>query len=576
MASVSTIPLSSNLKTDVSNSRVLDVLIVLGLLLLAWSTFYVTPEFAANLPQDGVDYAVSAVNLLERGRPVISAYGHDFPSEHLFGTSLLLLPAYMLLGHGLGNGIYSLLLCALATITLTYAIGMRLGGRLCGCFAALFLVTHYGFWEYSQKIMSEVPSVLLATTALALLLTHRGGKRAGLLRVAAGAAVGFAVLVRYDNILLLVPAILLLPWDGTWREYMRSVGSLLAGLTPFLIILAVYDQTTFGRPWRTSYRYWGADMDSKHRTFSMDYVTRAGFMRLRGIEEPFPGNTILEGNGTFYLKSLLAEADTTRIFGHPLYWQLPGRAIYQTLALVRTTLGVIGLVACLAAWRTNSLRNRFACWLIVSTVLYIGFLLPISTQEERHLLRLVPFFCLANAIGVTVLLAQWPTKASRAVVMVLASTLIVAFAFYNWQMGFPSGSDLHVYETLTGAARQIESNAVVISNFDPTRVDAYIVRGTDRISLPLSRERPIHVFLGDDLTPTPLEPFIASEDPERVRTLLQSGRPVYWLIDNPWSGRPSPELEALAQSFRLQVLATASVNGGVEQPYFGRVHDLKQ
>jgi hypothetical protein len=143
-------------------------------------------------------------------------------------------------------------------------------------------------------------------------------------------------------------------------------------------------------------------------------------------------------------------------------------------------------------------------------------------------------------------------------------------------MGFPSGSDLHVYETLTGAARQIESNAVVISNFDPTRVDAYIIRGTDRISLPLSRERPIHLFLGDDLTPTALEPFIASEDPERVRTLLHSGRPVYWLIDNPWSGRPSPELKALGQSFRLQVLATASVNGEVERPYFGRVHDLKR
>jgi len=573
---VRAIPLSSNLKTDVFNSRLFDVVIIFGLLLLAWLTFYVTPEFAANLPQDGIDYAMSAVNLLERGHPVISAYGHDFPSEHPFGTSLLLLPAYMILGHGLGNGIYSLLLCALATITLTYAIGMRLGGRLCGCFAALFLVTHYGFWEYSQKIMSEVPSALLATAALALLLTRPSGKRAGLTRAAAGAVIGFAVLVRYDNILLLTPAILLLPWGGTWRENMRSAGSLLVGLAPFLIILAVYDQTMFGRPWRTSYHCWGADMDSKHQTFSVDYVTRAGFMRLRGIDEPFPGNTILEGNGTFYLKSLLAESDTTRIFGHPLYWQLPGRAIYQTLALVRTILGVIGLVACLAAWRTNLPRGRFATWLIVSTVLYVGFLLPISTQEERHLLRLVPLFCLANAIGVTILLAQWPTKAGRAVVMVLASAVIGAFAFYNWQMGFPSGSDLHVYETLTGAARQIESNAVVISNFDPTRVDAYIIRGTDRISLPLSRERPIHLFLGDDLTPTALEPFIASEDPERVRTLLHSGRPVYWLIDNPWSGRPSPELKALGQSFRLQVLATASVNGEVERPYFGRVHDLKR
>jgi hypothetical protein len=446
---------------------------------------------------------------------------------------------------------------------------------MCGCFAALFLITHYGFWEYSQKIMSDVPSVFLATATLVLLLTNCGGKRAGLVRAAAGASLGFAVLVRYDNILLLVPAILLLPWAGTWREHMRHAGSLLAGLAPFLIILAVYDQATFGRPWQTGYHYWGAEMDARRRLFSVEYITRAGFMRLRGIEEPFPGNTILEGNGTFYPKSLLAESDTTRIFGHPLYWQLPSRPIYQALALARTALGVIGLVACLAVWRTNYLRNRFSRWLIVSTVLYVGFFLPLSSQEERYLLRLVPVFCVANAIGVTALLAQWPPKVGRAVV-VLASTLIVAFAFYNWQMGFPSGSDLHVHGTLTEAARQIESNAVVISNFDPLRVDAYMIRGTDRMSVPLSRERPISVLINGATRLTPLEPFIASEDPERVSAFLQSGRPVYWLIDNPWSGRPSPELETLARSFRLEVLATASVDGKPERPYFGRVRSLAQ
>jgi hypothetical protein len=73
-----------------------------------------------------------------------------------------------------------------------------------------------------------------------------------------------------------------------------------------------------------------------------------------------------------------------------------------------------------------------------------------------------------------------------------------------------------------------------------------------------------------------LAPFIASEDPERLRAFLQSGRPVYWLIDNPWSGRPSTELETLARSFRLEVLATAGVEGRAERPYFGRVRNLAQ
>src|SRR5579863_5565256 len=96
---MNTIPLSSSLGKEFDHPWLVDVLIVGGLLLLAWLGYFATAEFAANLPQDGVDFAVPAVNLLERGRLVASAYGHDFPSAHPFGTSLLLLPSYILRGH---------------------------------------------------------------------------------------------------------------------------------------------------------------------------------------------------------------------------------------------------------------------------------------------------------------------------------------------------------------------------------------------------------------------------------------------------------------------------------------------
>src|ERR1700691_3523995 len=109
-------PLSSSLRKEIAHPWAVDILIVVGLLLLAWLGYFVTPESAANLPQDGVDFAVPAVNFLERGRLVSSAYGHDFPSAHPFGTSLLLLPSYMLRGHFLGNGIYSMFCCAFGAI----------------------------------------------------------------------------------------------------------------------------------------------------------------------------------------------------------------------------------------------------------------------------------------------------------------------------------------------------------------------------------------------------------------------------------------------------------------------------
>jgi 4-amino-4-deoxy-L-arabinose transferase-like glycosyltransferase len=572
---VNTIPLPPSLRKEISNPVVLDVLIVSGLVLLALLAFYATPEFAANLPQDGVDLAVPAVNLLERGRLVVSAYGHDIPPSHPFGTSLLLLPAYMIVGHGLGNGIYALLLYALGAIALTYVLGVKLGGRWCGCVAAMFLITHYGFWQYSQKIMSEVPSVFLGTVVLALLLAIRDRERPGLLCLAVGVVLGFAATVRYDNLLLLAPSAVLLLRDGPWRERMRRVALCLAGVAPFIILLAAYDQVTFGSPWRTGYHYWAQGWDDTRQSFfSAQCITKPGFMRVHQIEGQLAG--IVDGNAAFYAKSLLAESDTTRIFGHPLYWQQAGRRIYQALALLRSALGVMGLLACLAAWRTASLRKPFFLWLATATVACIGFYLVYYWQEERFLIRLVPAFCLANAIGVTVLLAAWPARATRVTVIAVVSALMAAFAFFNWQMGFPSGNDLHLYETLSQAARHMQSNAVIVSNFDPIRLDAYVIRGTDRIAVPLARDRDAGVFIGENSTPTFFHPFVASEAPERLRELLHSGRPVYWLIDDPWSGRPSIAFRTLQGAFRLQVLATASVNGGPEQPYFGRIHDPPQ
>ena len=513
-------PPLSGLQKEITHPLVLDGLIVLGLLLVAWLGYFATPQLAANLSQDGIDFAMPAVNLLERGRLVMTAYGHDFPSSHPLGTSLLLLPSYVIFGHFLGNGIYSLFLCAFGSIVLTYFIGVKLGGRLCGSVAALFLITHYGFWQYSQKIMSEMPSVFLATALLALLLTIRERKRPGLTCLLAGAVLGFAIMVRSDNLLLIVPAAWLL-WENTWRVRLRQVGLCLVGMLPFLAGLAVYDQATFGSPWLTGYQYWGNAGSSGQPLFSTAYATKSGFIRLRGIDSQFAW--LIDGNAAFYSKSLLGEADTSRVFGDPNYWQLSGRRLYQTLALLRTALGLIGLLACLIGWRTHPLRRKLLLWLIISTVMYVFFYLGFSWQEERFLLRLVPAFCLANAMGVSALLFLWPARVVRLAVVTLVGALILALGVFNMQMGFPTGGDSYLYESLSLASQRMEPNAVVVSNFDPLRVDPYLIRGTARIAVPLERSRAITVNVGRDLTPTTVCPFVAAEHPERLREFLHTG-----------------------------------------------------
>ena len=560
---------------DALASRWCDAMIIFGLILFASFSFYATPEFAANLPQDGADSAIPAVNLLERGKLVLTIFGHDHPPSHPFGLSLLLVPAYVVAGHFLGNGIYAILLCALGSIVVIYVLGVKLGGRWCGSFAALFLITHYGFWQYSQKIMSEVPSVLLLTSVLALVLSVREKREAGFRCVVAGAILGFAVTVRYDNLLWFAPTAALLSGAGSWRERLRRVGLCLAGLAPWILLLAAYQQATFGRPWRTGYSHWGNAGDSTQPLFSLKYITTAGFLGMKQIDGQRAG--LVEGNGIFYAKSLLAESDTTRIFGNPLYWQLPDRPIYQLLAGLRTALGVVGIVACLVAWRTNPFRRQFLLWLILTALISIGLYLLYSWQEERFLMRLVPLFCLANAMGLTALLAKWPAKSFRAIATVVAGVLLVALAFYNWQMGFPTGNDLHLYEVFTYATGHMERNAVVVTNIDPIHVDAYLIRGTERLAVPLVRHRGgVSVIVNGRSTIASIDPFVATEDPERLRELLHTGRPVYWLIDNPWTRSPPVDLDALERLFRLQVLAPASPNGPDEQPYFGRVYDLPQ
>jgi hypothetical protein len=84
------------------------------------------------------------------------------------------------------------------------------------------------------------------------------------------------------------------------------------------------------------------------------------------------------------------------------------------------------------------------------------------------------------------------------------------------------------------------------------------------------------VFIGGDLTPTFISPFVASRDPERLRELLHSGLPVYWLIESPWREQAAPELEPLARSFRLTALASAKSRSRADHPFFGRVDDLPQ
>jgi hypothetical protein len=201
-------------------------------------------------------------------------------------------------------------------------------------------------------------------------------------------------------------------------------------------------------------------------------------------------------------------------------------------------------------------------------------------RDERFLLRLVPAFCLANGLGVTALFAKWPSWRVRSAVLVAVGAQIVGFMLWNVRIGLPPGEQFENYQALTFLTSKIEANAVVVSNFNPFLVDAYLIHGTHRIAVPLGTNCETRAFIGDDSTPTIFSPFVASRDPERLRELLHSGLPVYWLIDRPWSHQPASddysELNTLAQSFDVLLLGTVEFRSEDYRPLFGRIVDKPQ
>jgi len=68
-----------------------------------------------------------------------------------------------------------------------------------------------------------------------------------------------------------------------------------------------------------------------------------------------------------------------------------------------------------------------------------------------------------------------------------------------------------------------------------------------------------------------LEPFQAGAEPEKLVELARSGRPVYLVVENPWTGQPLPELAVFERYFRVYGVAFTIAKDGRELPYLMRL-----
>jgi len=561
----------------------LDGLLLVPLLILSFSYLYASPEFAANLPQDAVDFVLPALNLVEHGSLATTCYGQHPPPAHPFGMPLLLAPAYLIFGHFPGNGIYSILFFALGAVTTVYFIGRRLGGRVCGCFAALFLVTHNGFRKYAAKIMSEVPSIFLLALILLWMLRLRGRSRTSWGYCGIGTLVGLAIAVRWDNALVLVPTFALLVHDS-WKCSLKRGVYVGIGLILWLVALGFYNYAHFGSPLRTGYHYWGNAGTETVPLFSFRYATARGYWRTRGYSERFIQAN--NGNLLLLLKTLLNQADMTRTFNNPSRWDnIPGRYTYQALVIARTLLGFAGLAWCIRLRRKLPSADA-ALWFTSLSMVMILFYTFYSWQEERFLLRLVPFFCVFDAMSPAVIRAiteKWPSSNRMAAAFcghALICGLICLLTYLSASGLVPQGDDnLHLYQAMHSTSSITESNAVVVTDWDPFRPDLYIIQGTQRTLIPLSKDA--------------RAPFAASEEPEKLIALSRQGRPIYLLLHDPASpselgmrhrgprimlaiayyNASTGGLDTLAKYFQYEPLLTyKDRNGQPLWPYLFKLH----
>ncbi|MBI2942183.1 MAG: glycosyltransferase family 39 protein [Chloroflexi bacterium] len=161
-----------------------------------------------------------------------------------FGYPLLMATAIKVAG--LPAAFWVTPLLAAGAILLTYLLGRWWLGRAGGSLAALLTVLLPNFLWGSLQPMSDVPATFFSALALVALFYPRPRPWSDLLL---GGAVGFAIWVRPNMVLLVAPVVAWLLWRREKWRLVRFGTSLL----PFVAIEGLVNHQLYGAPWTTGY-----------------------------------------------------------------------------------------------------------------------------------------------------------------------------------------------------------------------------------------------------------------------------------------------------------------------------------
>lgn len=554
----------------------IDAILIAVLLFLGAARVWVKSEFAADLPQDAADFVNPALNLLERGK-LISVVSNNTGAEiamgHPIGLPLLLVPVYALTGHFPGNGIYLIQLLYLATLVLVYLAGQRVAGRVGGFVAAIFVVANHGMSLYATKIMSEVPATFTLMALYVFATRERGFLSTAGRALVAGALAGLALVIRYDNVLFLAPlaGIALLQRESfRWR----GLTCFVVAMIPFLAGQAAYNAKYYGSATRVGYQYAGNAGTTNCPMFTWRNAFTESYVAMRPeINVAF--TNLAEGNLRLYSKTVVSEADSTLPFSGDPRWRDKPKKLYQKFVLARFALALTGFVLCFVASGAGRQRVFLRTWLSVLVPVMIAFYTLYFWQEERFLLRLVPWQSLLTGLAVSEagrwLKTRSPVirRAGLATVVTAVAGLAGAFwAFSLTRSVIATAGNSFVFEAMACADEMIEPDAVVVTNFDPVRTHTYLSRQKPRLVLQLGDE--------DDYAYVPVPGQVrymngdsVLKEPRRLIELLRHGRKAYFLNKYVGISVPPPELVELSKAFDLEEIPNTCRN--LRGPYLWRI-----
>ena len=365
----------------------------------------VAPRAYLAVSDQGMVWADEIFQTLEQGHRLAFGYGL-VPWEFKQGARSWILPGILAVlmkalsfvgvktGLGLAVGI-KLLFAGLAAATF-YPL-VRMAQALAGLLAAVLLVAIAALFPavllYGSRAMTEVATAPLLAWGIWLLWRHGmgpGSKDAAALPlptrarwigvrrvVMAGALFGLATVLRYQNLVVLAPIVLIVAIRSRWRS---ALGVVLA-MAVVLLAGGLLDWATWGKPFQSLVVY-------------IRFNLLEGGANQWGVSER-----------SFYWKTL---------------WATSGPAVVVVL---------FGFVA--------GLRRT---WPIALPVLvFIAAHSAISHKELRFIYPVLPLFLLCSAVGLGLLLAKLPLSRRwrRAVTAAFALLLLATFGLRSLRLTFP-------------------------------------------------------------------------------------------------------------------------------------------